>query len=67
MSGRQLYERLYAGMRLGALYTAEDLLRGLTNLELCELSSLIEQTLFDRQRKELSSENTVVALTEDCF
>ncbi len=52
---------------LNSALTIEGALEHLTNEELLELSSLIEHTLFERQRKELSSENTVVADFDNCF
>jgi hypothetical protein len=54
-------------MSCQAANTAEDFCDMLNNEALLELSSLIEHTLFERQRKELSSENTVVASFDDCF
>ncbi len=50
-----------------AANTAEEFCDRLSNEALLELSSLIEHTLFERQRKELSSENTVVEPFDDCF
>ena len=52
---------------LNCALTIEGALEDLSNEELLELSSLIEHTLFERQRKELSSKNTVVDSFDDCF
>ena len=72
---KTLMDRLHVGLRvvyliddsLGSLDPLERLVDGLSNEELLELSSLIEHRLFERQRKELSSKNTVVDSFDDCF
>jgi hypothetical protein len=65
VSDAQLLDRMLSS--LIDAHTAYSALKRLTNEELLELSSLIEHTLFERQRKELSSENTVVEPFDDCF
>ena len=42
-------------------------LHRLDDIALYELASVIEHILFARQRGQRSSDNTVVAQTEDCF
>ena len=67
-----MMDRLHDGLRVvykidNSLDPLERLVNGFSNEELLELSSLIEHTLFERQRKELSSKNTVVDSFDDCF
>lgn len=69
---RTMMDRLHDGLRVvykidNSLDPLERLVNGFSNEELLELSSLIEHTLFERQRKELSSKNTVVDSFDDCF
>ena len=68
---RTMMDRLHDGLRVvykidNSLDPLERLVNGFSNEELLELSSLIEHTLFERQRKELRSKNTVVDLFDDC-